>query len=62
MRLLRLKNPIFNEMIEVAANACWGQAKALSNDNCRRRAIFEDRTSDRITGTELVDFHNTIVT
>jgi hypothetical protein len=61
MRLTRLKNPIADQEIKVAANSCWSQAEALPNGYRCRWPIFKDRASYRITGAELIDFHNTIV-
>jgi hypothetical protein len=62
MWLLRLQDSISDKEIEVASNASWSQAEALSDDYRGRRAIFEHRTCHRIAGAELVDFHNSIVT
>jgi hypothetical protein len=62
MGLASFKNPILNEEIEVSTDSSRGQAKALPNSNSGRRPILKDRTSDRIAGAELIDFHNSIVT
>jgi hypothetical protein len=61
MWISRFQDPIFYEEIEVAADACWSKPKTFAeNDSCRR-PIFEDRARHRITGAEVIEFHNSIV-
>jgi hypothetical protein len=45
----------------VAANASRSKSKALTENDGSRWAIFENRASDSVTGAEIIDFHNTIV-
>jgi hypothetical protein len=61
MGFARFEDSIGDEEIEVATDASGSQIETLTDDNGGRWAIFEDRTSDRIAGAELVDFHNSIV-
>jgi hypothetical protein len=61
VRFARFEDSIGDQEIEVAANSRRGEAEALpQNDRCRR-AILENRAGDSITGAEIVDFHNSIV-
>jgi hypothetical protein len=55
------ENSICDKEIEVATDTCRSEAKALPQNNGCRRAIFENRASDRVAGAEIIDFHNSIV-
>jgi hypothetical protein len=61
MRLARFENSIKNKKIKVATNTSWRQTKAFAQGDSGRRAVLQDRASDGFAGTQVVDFHNTIV-
>ncbi len=61
MWISRFQDPIFYKEIKVAADACWSKPKTFAENYSGRWAVFEDRARHRITGTEVIEFHNSIV-
>jgi hypothetical protein len=61
MRLARLEDSILNQEIEVSADPSRSQGQPLPYQNGGRWAIFQDGSSDRVAGADLIDFHNSIV-
>jgi hypothetical protein len=61
MRFARFKDSISDQQIEVATNSRWRQSKALPQDYSGRGSVFEDRARDSVTGADVIDFHNSIV-
>jgi hypothetical protein len=61
MRFAGFEDSIAHEEIEVAANSSRCEAKSLPQNYRSRGAILENRAGDSVTGAEVIDFHNTIV-
>jgi hypothetical protein len=61
VRVARFEDSIRDEEIEVATDPCRREAEALSENDRRRGAIFEDRARDCLASAEIIDFHNSIV-
>jgi hypothetical protein len=61
MWLTSLNHAISYEMIKVAADSRRGQTKTLADDHSGRWPILQNGAGDGISGAELIDFHNSIV-
>jgi hypothetical protein len=61
MWFTRLENSVGDQEIEMAADSSRGKSKALPQNYGCRWAIFENRARNSVTGAEVIDFHNTIV-
>jgi hypothetical protein len=61
MRFTGFENSILNQTVEVASHSSWGKRESLANGDRGRWAILKDRARNGVSGAELIDFHNSIV-
>jgi hypothetical protein len=61
MWLARFKDAVFNKVIEVATDSGRGKGETFADSNRCRWAVFEHDAGYRVTGAELIDFHNSSV-
>jgi hypothetical protein len=61
MRIACLEYAVRDKELEMTSNSSGCKAKTLAEDYRRRWSIFKNRARYSITGAEVIDFHNNIV-